>query len=165
MSSEADEKAITVTSNTLSSLPEWEARTGNMAFEISTISIGAVLVLLLLMALIFTPGQRGKSEKDHVNYKNSGIYLCVVLVCLGWSYNSMMKSLCLLILLSHPFVSEFSYDSTAAESLPVSLLLLVSHPPWSPRPLIHWQHERADTRSPTDTPDQSSAALRKHLPS
>lgn len=131
---------ITVTSNTLSSLPEWEVRTGNMPFEISVISVGAVLVLLLLMALIFTPGQHGKSEKDPVSYKNPGIYLCVVLVCLGWSYNNRMKSLCLLIFLSHPLASECSHHWTAAESLPVSLYLVVAHPPWSPQPPIHWQH-------------------------
>lgn len=140
MSSEADAKVITATSNTLSSLAEWEVRTGNMPFEVSVMSVGAVLVLLLLTALIFTPGQRGKSEKDPGNYKNPGIYLCVVLACLGWSYNSRMKSLCLLIFLSHPLASECSDHWTAAESLPLPLCLHVAHHPWSPQPPIRWQH-------------------------
>lgn len=74
MSSEADGKAINVKSSGLSSLLEKEARRGNMAFEIPIISVGAVLILLLLMALIFTTGQRCKSEKDYRNQNNSGIY-------------------------------------------------------------------------------------------
>lgn len=53
-------------------------------------------------------------------------------------------SLRLLILLSYLCVSKLSYVWTAAESLSVFLLLLVSHPPWPPKPLIHWQHEGAD---------------------
>lgn len=106
-----------------------------MAFEISVISVGAVLILLLLMALIFTPDQRGKSEKDYVNQNNSGIYLHAVQFCLvnSPSLNYSASSL-----------SKPSCASTAAESLSVSLLLLISHPPWTPKPLIHWQHEGTD---------------------
>lgn len=58
-----------------------------MAIEVSVISVGAVLVMLLLMALIFTSGQRDKPAQDHMNQKNSGIYLHVVLVWLEWLYN------------------------------------------------------------------------------
>lgn len=96
MSSEADEKAINVKSSGLSSLLEWDARRGNMAFEITVISVAAVLILLLLMALIFTPGQRGKSQKDYVNQNNSGNYLRVVHFCLGKppSLNSSVLPLC-----------------------------------------------------------------------
>lgn len=70
-------------SSGLGSLLEWEARTGNMSFEISVISIGAIFILLLLMASICAPGQRGKSEKDYMNQNNSGIYLRAVYFCLG----------------------------------------------------------------------------------
>lgn len=43
--------------------------------------------MLLLMTLIFTSGQRDKPAQDNRNQKNSGIYLHVVLVWLGWLYN------------------------------------------------------------------------------
>lgn len=96
MSSEADEKAINVKSSGLGSLLEWEARKGNMAFEITVISVGAALILLLLMALTFTPGQRGKSEKDDMNQNNSGIYRRVLYFCLGKppSLDSFVLHLC-----------------------------------------------------------------------
>lgn len=58
-----------------------------MAMEVSVISIGAVLVMLLLIALIFNSGQRDKPAQDHMNQKNSGIYMHVVLVWLECLYN------------------------------------------------------------------------------
>lgn len=94
MSSEADENAINVKSSGLSSLLGWEARTGNMVFDISVISVGAVLILLLLMALIFRP--RAKSEKDDMNENTSGIYLHAVHFCLDQppSPNSSISPVC-----------------------------------------------------------------------
>lgn len=49
-----------------------------MAFEISVISAGAILILLVLMAWIFTPGQRGGSEN---NMNHSGMCLQAVHFC------------------------------------------------------------------------------------
>lgn len=58
-----------------------------MAIDVWVMSVGAVLVILLLMALIFTSGQKDKPAQDHMNQRNSGIYLHVVLIWLGWLCN------------------------------------------------------------------------------
>lgn len=131
MSKEADEKAINVKSGGFSRPVELEAATGDMPFEISVISVGAILILLLLVALIFTPGRRGRSE-NAVNH--SGIYLQAVHLHYA-DPPSPNPSIC---------VSKLSYVPTAAESPSVSPLHPDFHPPWSPKPPTHWQHEGAD---------------------
>lgn len=50
-----------------------------MAIEISVISVGAVLLVVLLLLLICISGQRDKSiQRDHKGSKSAGNYLFVV---------------------------------------------------------------------------------------
>lgn len=65
------------------------ARRHKMAIEISVIIVGAVLVVLLLMVVICTSGQRSKSvQKGHMGSKDTGNYLFVVFVWSSWSLQS-----------------------------------------------------------------------------